>query len=98
MTRCRQLHSAVQAYRAEQAARDAERARRAATGAITKAAQAAASFVGSVASSVLPGVVVSTISSPQQQQPRSLELLKEAGVLIEAEETEGDGDSGNVGG
>jgi hypothetical protein len=91
LRRCRQLHSAVQRHRAEQE----QRARRATAGTISKVAHAAASFVGSVASSVLPDRVVSSVSSPPQ--PSALEMLQEAGVPVECEEEGQRADSGNTG-
>lgn len=96
LQRCRQLHKVVQTHRAEAAARDAERACRAAAGILSKTAQAAVSFVGSVASSVLPGVGGSN-SVGSVQEPSSLELLREAGVAVETEEMEGGADSGYTG-
>ena len=82
------------AHRAEQAARDAEQARRAAQGIISKTAYAAASLVGSVASVVLPGVG-SNASSPDEP-PKSEQLLQEAGVPLDLEDGDG-ADSGNEG-
>jgi hypothetical protein len=97
LQRCRQLHTAIQAHRAEAAARDAERAQRAAAGILSKTAQAAVSFVGSVASSVLPGVGPSTSSGAAQEEPRSLELLREAGVAVEMEDEGGNDSDGSTG-
>jgi hypothetical protein len=96
LQRCRQLHKAIQTHRAEAAARDAERARRATAGVLSKTVQAAVSLVGSVASSVLPGVGASTSSGSGQEEPGSLELLREAGVAVGVEE-EGGADSSNTG-
>lgn len=92
LSRLRQLHAAVQAYRTEQAAEAAERARAASAGVITKTAKAAVSLVGSVASSMLPGFVV---SSAPAGPPESYQLLRDAGVPID-EEHEAGADSGNT--
>lgn len=91
LRRCRQLHAAVQRHRAEQE----QRARRTAAGTISKVAHAAASFVGSVASSVFSDCVVSTVSSPPQ--PSALELLQEAGVPVQVEDVGQRTDSGKTG-
>lgn len=102
LRRLRQLHTAVQAYRAEKGQEQAERQRQATAGLVSKAAQAAVSLVGSVASSVIPGVVASTSSSSSQrsgadqQQPKSLRLLKEAGVPID-DGIDGGGGAGSGG-
>lgn len=58
-------------------------------------AHAVASFVGSVASSVLPDRMVSTVSSPPQ--PSALELLQEAGVPVQVEDVGQRTDSGKTG-
>jgi hypothetical protein len=94
LQRCRQIQSAVLAHRAEQAAREAEAARRAAQGLFSKTAYAAASLVGSVASVVLPGVG-SNASSPAEP-PKSQQLLQEVGVPIDVEDGDG-ADSANSG-
>jgi hypothetical protein len=94
LRRCRQLQSAVLAHRAEQAARDADNARRAAQGVFSKTAHAAASLVGSVASVMMPGVG-SNASSPAEP-PQSQQLLQEAGVPVDTEDGDA-ADSSNTG-
>jgi hypothetical protein len=94
LQRCRQIQSAVLAHRAEQAAREAEAARRAVQGLFSKTAHAAVSLVGSVASVVLPGVG-SNASSPLEP-PKSQQLLQEAGVPIDVEDGDA-ADSANSG-
>jgi hypothetical protein len=94
LQRCRQIQSAVLAHRAEQAAREAEAARRAVQGLFSKTAHAAVSLVGSVAFVVLPGA--GSNASRPLEPPKSQQLLQEAGVPIDVEDGDA-ADSANSG-